>query len=181
MLTKRIIIATITVLVLVAFVRWGTDFVQARVVDSANPEKAELTKEIDAASKSIAEIPAPDGQLADELARLEAEQQAAGQAIPQSIDSTLVIDSILALAVSCNVTAIPLQTSDWSITEEDYLVYKVQIDAKGSFENLTTFIGHLENDLSETLIIDSVGVSGGLVTDTEPDSASLQLAIYSRK
>jgi hypothetical protein len=182
MLTKRIIIATITVLVLVAFVRWGSDFVQARVVDSAKAEKTELTTKINTAKESIAGIPEPNGQLASELSRLEAELQAAGLAIPESIDSTQVIDSILALATSCNVTAVPLQTSDWAIIEEHYLVYKLQIDVKGSFENITTFISHLENDLCETLIIDGLGVSGGLVPeDDEPNSASLQVSIYSRK
>jgi len=180
MLAKRIIIATITVLVLIAFTRWGTDFVQARVMDSANPKKAELTKEIDATNKSIAEIPERDGQLLNKLAQLEMELQEVGQAIPESIDSTLVIDSILALAYSCNVTATPIQTTDWSITAEQYLVYRLQIDVEGSYEQITTFISRLENELFETLIIDGLGVSGGLITDTEPNSASLQLAIYSR-
>jgi Tfp pilus assembly protein PilO len=181
MLTKRIIIATITILVLVAFTQWGTDFVKARVIDSAKPEKAELTKQIDAATSSIAGIPKPDGQLVNELARLETELHAVSQAIPASVDSTLAIDSILALAYSCNVTAVPLQTSDWGVIEKQYLVYKVQINVMGSFEQITTFISRLENELFETLIIENLGVTGGLVNDTEPNIATLQLAIYSRK
>jgi hypothetical protein len=181
MLAKRIIIATITVLVLLAFVRWGSDFVQARVVDSAKPEKAELTKEIDAANKAIAAIPAPDGQLGDKLAKLGMELQEATAAIPESIDSTLVINSILDLAYSCNVTAIPLQTTDWSISDENYLVYTLQLNVEGSYEKITLFISRLENELSDTLIIDNLGISGGLVPGEEPDSATLQLAVYTRK
>jgi Tfp pilus assembly protein PilO len=180
MLAKRIIIATITLLFLIAFVRWGTDYVQAYVMDSANPEKAALTKGIYTANQSIAKIPKRDAQLTLRLAQLEKELAEEGKAIPESMDSTLVINSILELAKSCNVTVTPLQTRDWSMKGDHYLVYTLQIQVEGNYERIATFIGRLENELFENLIIVSLEISGGLKTDTKPDSANLQLAIYTR-
>lgn len=180
MLAKKIIIATITVLLLIAFARWGTDFVQARVMDSANPKKAELTKQIDTVNKAIAAIPEPDEQLMFKLAQLEIVLREEGKTIPASMDSTLVINSILELAESCNVTAIPLETSDWSLTGEHYLAYTLQIKVEGDYEQIAAFIDRLENELFETLIITSLEISGGLKTDIEPDSATLQVALYTR-
>jgi Tfp pilus assembly protein PilO len=178
MLAKRIIIATITLLLLIAFVRWGTDYIQTWVLDSAKPEKVTLAKEIDTVQKSIADIPKPDAQLPVKLAQLEKELEQEGKAIPQSMDGTLVINSILELAQSCNVTATPLQTHDWSVKDEHYLVYTLQIHVEGNYEQIATFIGRLETELFENLIIVSSEISGGLKTDTEPDIADLQVAIY---
>jgi Tfp pilus assembly protein PilO len=180
MLTKKIIIATVTILVLIAFAVWGTNFVQARVMDSSKPEKTELTKEIDAVNQTIAGIPAPDDQLMPKLTQLEMVLEQEGKAIPASMDSTMVINSILELAVSCAVKATPLQTSDWTVTNEYYQVYTLQIKAEGSYENIANFIDRLENDLFDNLIIVSLEISGGLITDTEPDTASLQVAVYTR-
>ena len=178
MLAKRITIATITILFLIAFMRWGTDYIQARIIDSANPEKVTLTKEIDTVNQSIAKIPKRDEQLPLRLAQLEKELEEEGKAIPGSMDSTLVINSILELANSCNVTVTPLQTIDWSMKGDHYLVYTLQIQVEGNYEQTATFIGRLENELFENLIIVGLDISGGLKTDTKPDSTNLQLAIY---
>jgi hypothetical protein len=182
MLAKKIIIATITVILLIAFARWGTDFVQARVVDSANSKKTEITKQIDAVKKVMAAIPAPDTQLMRKLAQLEMEQKEEGNAIPATMDSALVINSILELANSCNVTAVPLETTDWIATGEHYMVYTLQISVKGEYEKITNFIDRLENELFDTLIINNLEFSGGLKPDPdgEPDTASLHVAIYTR-
>jgi Tfp pilus assembly protein PilO len=181
MLAKRITIATLTLLVLIAFVRWGTDYIRANVLDSANPQKAALLREIGTVNKSIARIPEPDEQQALRLAQLEKELGEAGKAIPESMDSTLVINSILELAMSCNVTVTPLQTRDWSMQGDHYKVYTLQIQVEGNYEQTATFIGRLENELFENLIIVSLDISGGLKTDTKPDSANLELAIYTGK
>lgn len=179
MLAKRITIATITVLFLIAFMFWGTGYIQAYVMDSANPEKVILTKEIDTVNQSIAKMPERDEQLMLRLAQLEKElEEEEGKAIPESMDSALVINSILELAKSCSVTVTPLQTLDWSMKDEHYLVYTLQIQVEGNYEQIATFIGRLENELFENLIIVSLDISGGLKTDTKPDSANLQLAIY---
>jgi len=178
MLVKRITIATITILVLFAFLRWGTDYIQARVLNSANQEKAVLIKEINTANKSIARIPKQDGQLTLRLTQLEKVLAEESRAIPASMDSTLVINSILELAKSCSVTVTPLQTNDWSKKGEHYQVYTLQIQVEGSYELIAAFIDRLENELFENLIITSLDISGGLKTGTKPDTANLQLAIY---
>jgi Tfp pilus assembly protein PilO len=180
MLVKRIIIATFTVLVLLAFVRWGTDLVQARVLDSANPQKAELTKQIDTVKKSIAGIPKPDGQLEAQLAQLETELQQANSAIPSLIDGTSVVDSILDLAVSCGVTVTPLQTTDWSMVDKVYLVYKLQLEVKGTYEHIATFIDKLEHGAFETLIVENLDVSKSPDGETEPYTATVNVAVYAR-
>jgi Tfp pilus assembly protein PilO len=180
MLAKRIIIATIAVLFLIVFVRWGTDYIQAYVMDSAYPEKVMLTKEIDAANRSIAGMPKRDEQLTLRLAELEKELEEEGKAIPESMDSTLVINSILELAESCNVTVTPLQTVDWSMKGENYLVYTLHIQVEGNYEQTAAFIGRLENELFDSLIIVSLDITGGLKTDTQQDSANLQIAVYTR-
>jgi Tfp pilus assembly protein PilO len=180
MLVKRIIIATITVLVLLAFARWGTDLVQARVLDSANPQKAELTKQIDAAKKSLAGIPKPDGQLEAQLAQLETELEQANSAVPSQIDSTSVVNSILDLALSCGVTVTPLQTTDWSMFDKHYLVYKLQLEVKGTFQQIATFINRLENGTFETLIIDNLDISKNPETEATPYTSVVNVAVYTR-
>lgn len=180
MLTKRIIIATITILLLITFVRWGPGFIQARVRDSANQQKTELTKKIDAVSANISKIPARNEQLPLKLAQLEKELADQGKTIPDSMDSELVVNSILELAISCNVTAVPLQTSDWTPTGENYSVYTLQISAKGDFEKIATFVSRVETELFDNLKIVSLEISGGLVVGTDPDTANLQVAVYTR-
>ena len=178
MLAKRIIIATITVLVLIAFVRWGIDYIQARVADSANSPKVTLIKEIAAVNASIAKVPKPDKQLPVKLAQLEKELAAEGKAIPVSMDSTLVINSVLELGQTCNVTVTPLHTSDWDKKDEHHLVYTLNIHVEGSYEQIATFIGRLENGLFDNLIIVTFEIRGGLKTDIKPDTADLRLAMY---
>jgi hypothetical protein len=178
MLAKRIIIATITVLILIAFVRWGLDYIQARVADSANAPKMSLINDIKAVNESIAKIPKPDKQLPLKLAQLEKELAAEGNAIPVSMDSTLVINSILELGQSCNVTVVPLQTNDWQANDEHHLVYTLQLHVEGDYEKIATFIGRLENGLFDNMIIVTFEIRGGLKTDTKPDTADLRLAMY---
>jgi Tfp pilus assembly protein PilO len=180
MLAKKIIIATVTVLFLIAFARWGTEFVQGRVIDSAKSEKTELTKRINVANKAIAAIPQPDEQLMTKLAQLEMALKNENIAIPSSMDSTLVINSILELATSSNVTAVPLETTDWASSGEHYKVYTLQVKVMGDYEQIATFIDRLENGLFETLIITSLEISGGLKTDIDPDTATVQVAVYTR-
>jgi hypothetical protein len=178
MLAKRILIALITLLALVAFMRWGTDYVQAYVIDSASPEKAALIKEIDTVNKSIDKIPKPDEQMTMKLAALEKQMTQQGTAIPGSMDSTLVINSVLGLAQSCNVTVTPLQTTDWSPKHQNYRVYTLALRVEGSYEQIATFISHLENDLYKNMVIASVEITGGLKPREDPDSANLQVAVY---
>jgi len=178
MLIKRITIAVLTLMLLVAFMRWGTEYIQAYVTDSSNPEKTALVKEIDMVNKTVAKIPKKDTQLTLRLAELEKELEAEGKTIPVSMDSTYVIDSVLELANSCNVSVTPLQTNDWSMKSEHYMVYTLQIQVEGKYDQIADFINRLENELFNNLIIISMDISGGLKTDTKPDSANLQLAIY---
>ena len=180
MLTKRIIIATITILLLIIFVRWGPDFIQARVTDSANPQKTELTKSIDTANAAIAKVPERDAQLPLRLAQLEKQLADQGKTIPNSMDGELVINSILELADSCDVKAVPLQTSDWTSAGDNYRVYTVQIAAKGDYEKIATFVSRMETELFDNLKIVSVEISGGLVAGTDPDTANLMVAVYTR-
>jgi hypothetical protein len=180
MLAKKIIIATVTVLLLIAFARWGTEFVQGRVTDSAKSQKTELTKQIDVVNKAIAAIPQPDEQLMTKLAQLEIALKNEDIAIPASLDSTLAINAILELAASCNVTAVPLETTDWASSGEHYNVYTLQVKVKGDYEPIATFIDRLENGLFETLIITRLEISGGLKPDIEPDTATVDVAIYTR-
>lgn len=180
MLVKRIIIASVTVLILIVFMLWGTDYIQAYVLDSVSPEKVTLLKEIDTVNDSIAGIPEPDEQLQLRLSQLETELEEEGKAIPESMDSTLVINSILELAESCNVTATPIRTQDWSMKGDNYLVYKLQIEVEGNYTQTAIFINRLENELFDNLIIVGLDISGGLKTDTEPDLANMQLAVYTR-
>ncbi|MFA5309866.1 MAG: hypothetical protein WC370_10350 [Dehalococcoidales bacterium] len=180
MLTRRIIIATVTVLLLIVFVLWGSGWVQDRVKDSSNTEKAELVTKIDSVNKSIAAIPEPDDQLVSRLAQLQIELEEVGKTIPSSLDSTTVINYILELAESCNVTAVPLQTEDWSPFGDHYMVYTLQIRAEGEYAEIADFISRLESGEYDNLIISSLEITGGVIPGDEPDAANLQIAIFTR-
>jgi Tfp pilus assembly protein PilO len=180
MLTKRIIIATITILLLIIFVRWGPGFIEARVTDSANPQKAELAKAINTANATIANIPAKNAELPLKLAQLEKQLADQGKTIPNSMDGEVVINSILELATSCDVKAVPLETSDWTSAGDNYLVYTIQIAAKGDYEKIATFVSRMEKELFDNLKLVSVEISGGLVAGTDPDTANLMVAVYTR-
>jgi hypothetical protein len=180
MLARRITIALVTILVLTAFMLWGTDYIHAFVMRSANPEKERLAEEIDIVSQSIAKKPVQDEQAILKLAQLEKELAEEEAIFPESMDSALVIDSVIELAKSCGVTVVPMQTRDWSQKSANYMVYTVSILVEGDYEKIVTFISHLENELFENLTIVSIGISRGQKTDARPDSANLQLAVYSR-
>jgi hypothetical protein len=183
MLVKRIFIATITILFLIAFVTFGSSYIQSWVVKSANTDKMALTLEIDKVNKSIAKVPAPDTQLPLKLAQLEREVKQESNSIPQKMDSTLVINAVLELAQSCNVTVTPIQTVDWSMNDENFRVYTINLQVEGSYEEIVGFTGRLENELFANLIIVNLDISGGLEpdSDTGPDIASLTVSVYAGK
>jgi hypothetical protein len=183
MLAKRIALAMVIIILLAVFIIWGIDFIQAVYKDSSNPERDSLVKEINKVNRLIDETPEPEVGLDLRLAQLEKELREEEQIIPDAMDSTTIVDAILKLAEPCDVTVTPMRTRDWSPESTHYMVYTVNIVVEGSYQEVENFVERLENELYNNLTIVSMEILGGVQTDSEdaePDTANLQVEIYTR-
>lgn len=134
----------------------------------------------------LAQVPAPAGdaaklerQLADALADLKAERAA----FPPPQKTTQIIDLIFQQAAAHDVSAIPLMTQDWrqeSRDGRDYHVFRISVEAAGTYAALLDFIAALERSSLTTMAIEDVNISVDGVSsgDDTPVTAGLRLAVY---
>jgi len=183
MLKNRIVIAAAIIALLATFILWGVDFIEDIYRNSANQQRDSIVQEIDAVNMSIEQIPEPEEGLDIKLAEIEEELNKEKQIIPDSMDGATIVDTILKLAESCNVTVTPMSTHNWSSESTHYLVYTVNIIVEGNYRNVEDFIDRLENDVYDNLAILSLGISGDQSTEDEepePINANLRIGVYTR-
>jgi hypothetical protein len=99
------------------------------------------------------------------------------------MDGTSIIDTILKLAESCNVTVTPMNTNNWTLEGTHYMVYTINIIIDGDYYHIEDFIDRLENSLYDNLAILDLAISGSQssdIEDPEPVTANLRLGIYTR-
>jgi hypothetical protein len=102
-----------------------------------------------------------------------------------------IVNDILKLAEAAGVKAIPMVTQPWaaeSVKQTDYPVFRLNIAAKGTYDQLAGFINRLENGEPKTLVIGdltvvwaaelSPGETGA--GDTQLLDATMDIAIYGR-
>ncbi|MEE8598081.1 MAG: hypothetical protein V3S69_00915, partial [Dehalococcoidales bacterium] len=109
---------------------------------------------------------------------------------PTRLNSTEVISTILELANSLGVNAVPLVTQSWStevVGENNYDVLRLTIAAEGNFSQLVNFVSRLENGEYQTLVVEDLIVDrvatvseGSGSEGTVSYIASFDLAIYAR-
>ena len=158
---------------------FGMDYINQR------QEREALAFQIATVTQALAQMSDPPQNLEQ---RLEAAQEslAAEQSMfPSRLNSTEVINTILELANSLGVNAIPLVTQSWStevVGENNYDVLRLTVAAEGSFSQMVNFVSRLENGEYQTLVVEDLTVdrvtagSEGIISFI----ASFDLAIYAR-
>lgn len=180
---KGRLISTFLIIVLVALLAvyyfLGTDYLRQSQGHEA------LTVHINEVTRTLAQTPPPPQDLESRLAAAETSLAAAQSALPRDINSTRVINTILKLADTCQVRAIPLVTKPWTKENigQGYYVFRLNVAVKGTFSNLSSFVSQLENGELETLVVENLIVTraiGPVTEATTPVQASVDLAIYSQ-
>lgn len=131
------------------------------------------------AESNLAGIPQPPAGLEQKLAEAEAKLAAVQADFPKDRNSTRMINAMLKLADECQVKAIPLVTQPWAretVGQGSYDVFRMKMDASGSFTHLTSFISRLESGEFASLVIEGLSVK----STEDGATASLELAIYAR-
>lgn len=175
---RKLIIALITVVLLVAYGLLAIDYAQQR------RGHEELTVSLAEMTRQLQQIPAPPQGLEQKLAAAEASLAATQSAFPARPNSTQIINRILKLADERQVKVIPLATQEWSLdrTGTGYLVFGLQLTVQGGFYQFVNFLNQLESGDFGALIIQDLSVTR--TTDNTsaqiPVIASLEVAIYSR-
>lgn len=178
-----LLITILAVTLLVGYCYLGMSYLK-----QGNEQEA-LTSQISEVSQTLREIPEPAEDLEQRLAAAQGSLAAAQGSFPSQINTTQVINSILELADSQGVKAIPMETQPWlieTVGEHEYCVFRLNVAAEGSLSQLQTFIGELEQSEFKTLIMEGIEVSRNtkLIEEGEggtvPFTASLNLAIYTQ-
>lgn len=185
MKTRKLLIIILVVVLLGVYYILGSDYLKQ------GREHEALVSRITEATRVLAQIPSPPADLEQRLAAARTALESANNTLPDRLNSTRIINTILRLADEVGVRAIPLTTQPWtteSVNGEDYSVFRLHIAVTGPFAKLSSFFSQLENGEIETLVmeymtVDSVtepfraeGVYGSML----PVYANLEIAVYSR-
>ncbi len=181
----KLLITLLIIILLVVYYLFGMDYMKQRKQHEA------LTSQITDVSQTLTQIPGPPHDLEQRLAVAHASLDTVKSAFPSKMNSTQIINTILRLADDTEVRAIPLITQPWSIEEvgeHGYYVFRLNVAVQGSFSQVVSFLGKLENGELKTLIVEDLRVTrhseqskqGSVPERTMPISASLDLAIYTQ-
>jgi len=186
-LMGKLLIAVLIISLLVVYYISGMDYINQR------REHEALAFQIATTTQALAQMSDPPQNLENLEERLEVarEKLAAEQSIfPRQLNSTEVISTILGLANSLGVNAIPLVTQSWSIEvvgENNYDVLRLTVAAEGNFYQLVNFVSRLENGEYQTLVVEDLTVDRAVTASEENGSggivsfiASFDLAIYAQ-
>lgn len=187
-LRGKLLIAILIISLLVVYYIFGMDYINQR------QEREALAFQIATVTQALAQISDPPQDLdnLERLLELAQERLAAEQStFPSRLNSTEVISTILELANSLGVNAIPLVTQSWAtevVGENNYDVLRFTVAAEGNFSQLVNFVSRLENGEYQTLVVEDLTVdrvtplseeetgSGGAILFI----ASFDLAIYAQ-
>ena len=186
-LMSKLLIAILIITLLVVYYIFGMDYINQR------RERETLAFQITTVTQALAQISDPPQNLDNLEQWLEAAQErlAAEQSMfPTRLNSTEVISTILELANSLGVNAIPLVTQSWStevVGENNYDVLRLTIRADGNFYQLVNFASRLENGEYQTLVVEDLNVDRAVTASGGNGSegivsfiASFDLAIYAQ-
>jgi len=176
----KLLVTTLIITLLVAYYLLGTGYLKQR------QERTALASRVADAYQILARIPIPSQDIEPRLAEAKVRLAEVAHSFPTTINSTEVINHILELAKRYSITAIPLATEEWStesVGEHQYNVFRLSVEARGSYPDLVTFISQLEKGLYRTLVIENAAIAWA---DEQPEdeaisvTASLDLAIYTQ-
>ncbi len=185
MKTRKLLIAILVVALLAVYYILGTDYLKQR------QEHGELSSLISMEKEVLTQIPPRPADLKTRLSNAQTGLEEAKNTLPDRLNSTRVINTILRLADEVGVRAIPLATQPWtteSVNGEDYSVFRLHVAVTGSFVQLSSFLSQLENGELETLVMEYITVDkvtgpfrgDGVYASMLQVDASLEIAVYSR-
>jgi len=183
--TRKLLIAILAVTLLAVYYILGTDYLKQRRDHGA------LASHITVAKETLAQIPPRPADLETRLSDAQAGLEEAKNTFPERLNSTRIIDTILRLADSIGVKAIPLMTQPWtteSVEGENYSILRLHVTVKGTFNRMSDFLSRLENGDIETLVMEHVAVDsltapfGGedVSGDTLQVETRLEIAVYTQ-
>ena len=181
----KLLVAVLVFILLIVYAYLGIGYIKQL------KERDALSTQITWVGEMLREIPEPATDLSQQLAAAEASLAVEQNEFAREINITEVVNAILELANDCQVKAIPLVTNPWTtqkVNQHDYHVFRLNVAVEGSFSQLVSFIGKLEDGEFKTLIIKELRVSklsnqseeGHIPEDTIPVIAKLDLAIYTQ-
>lgn len=182
---RKLLITLLIIALIVVYYLLGTDYLkQLKQHESLPLQIAEV-------NRNRVQIPARPADLEQRLATARAELDTVGNTLPEKLNSTRIVNTILRLADDIGVKAIPLVTQPWTTKGSDnytYSVFRLNVAVTGTFTQLVTFLSRLENGELQTLVMENLSVrradgqSGEEATpgNTIHINASLDIAIYSQ-
>ncbi len=185
MKTRKLLIAILAVALLAVYYILGTDYLKQR------REHEALASQINVATETLAQIPPRPADLGTRLSDARTGLETVNNTLPDNLNSTRIINTILRLADDVGVRAIPLVTQPWtteSVNGEDYSVFRLHVAVTGTFTQLSTFLSRLENGELETLVMEYLTVDSatgpfrgeGVYASILQVNAGLEIAVYSR-
>jgi Tfp pilus assembly protein PilO len=158
---KRILAATIIILIAFAYVQWGMDYIYAYQWDKSAPDRASLVKEIENNRKVIDQPVSFDDTLAPRLAELQDQVARETEKFPAAVDVTDVVDELLHLALDSDIDIIPLRNGEWSnALQEGYEMHQVQLIVAGDIDDILAFVDHVEANLLYSVKVENLTIKG---------------------
>jgi Tfp pilus assembly protein PilO len=149
-------------------------------------EHVALTSQFNEVTQTLSEIPPTPQDLEQRLAEAEANLAAEQSTFPTTVNTTQLINTVLALANSCGVKATPMVTKPWAtetVGQHTYPVLRLTVTVEGTFSQLANFASQLENGDYDTLVMENLNISRSTSDSGEGTTlvaGSLKLAVYAR-
>ncbi len=185
MKTRKLLVAVLIIVLLAVYYVVGTDYLKQR------QDSESLESQITESTQALALIPPPPADLETRLDEARNGLEVAKNAFPEQLNSTLIIDYILKLAVDAGVKAIPLLTQPWAVQSvggKEYSILRLQVSVTGTYNRMAAFLVSLENGKYGTLVMEYVIVDstttpfkgGGIYGDSAQIDANLEIAVYAQ-
>ena len=182
--SRKLLITLLVISLMVVYYILSTDYLKQR------NESAELKSMLADAAGALAQVPETPGDLQARLDAARSSLEDIENLVPDRVNTTQVVNTILRLADEVQVKAIPLVTQPWTVTRHgdfDYSEFRLNVAVTGSFDRMVDFVRQLENIEYVTLAIEDLSITAspaatgdGTVDNSIFADASLDLVIYAR-
>ena len=183
----RLIFILLILGILVVYYLFGMDYLKQR------EQQETLASEIADVTRELAQAPKPPPDLEERLAAAKAGLAAEQSEFPSELNSTNIINTILELADTCEVKAIPLVTQPWTAESfgQGYDVFRLSVVVKGSLPKLINFLDKLENGELKTIMVKSISLhrvdnqpltntANTVIEENRPIYTNLEIAVYAQ-
>jgi len=181
--SRKLLIIILVIALLAVYYLLGTGYLKQK------QEHEALASQIAGATQALAQIPPPPADLEQQLAAAKADLDEVKNNLPDSLNCTMIINTILRLAEEVGVKAIPLATqaqTTESFNEVDYSVFRLNVVLEGTFARISEFLNRLEKGEPETLVIEYMNINSptdpfggeGVSGSTPEVSATINISVY---